>query len=140
MGLTHIAVQLRSLGSKDTFTDDFLVDTGATDSMAPASALKSIGIQPDGRRAYELATGELEEYETAYAEFTFMGETILTRVIFGPDNAKPILGVIALELAGFIVDPGNQKLKKLPALPLKSYPPIRKKSRWKSTKCCNYGT
>jgi predicted aspartyl protease len=48
-----------------------------------------------------------------------MDETIKARVIFGPDNAEPILGVVALEAVGLVVDPTSGKLKKLPALPLK---------------------
>ena len=119
MGLTHVAVKLRNRGSEDTFTAKFFIDTGATDSMAPASELERIGVVPDGRRTYELATGELEQFEVGYAEFSFMNDTILARVIFGPDNTEPILGAIALELAGVMVDPVNQTLKKLPALSLK---------------------
>lgn len=119
MGLTHVAVKLRNRGSEDTFTAKFFIDTGATDSMAPASELERIGVVPDGRRTYELATGELEQFEVGYAEFSFMNDTILARVIFGPDNTEPILGAIALELAGVMVDPVNQSLKKLPALSLK---------------------
>jgi hypothetical protein len=40
-------------------------------------------------------------------------------VIFGPDNAEPLLGVTALESVGILVDPANQTLKRLPAIPLK---------------------
>jgi hypothetical protein len=50
---------------------------------------------------------------------SFMEDTIQTRVIFGPDNAEQILGAIALELVGLVVDPANERLRKLPALPLK---------------------
>jgi hypothetical protein len=38
---------------------------------------------------------------------------------FGPENTEPILGAIALESAGVMVDPVSQTLKKLPALSLK---------------------
>jgi hypothetical protein len=48
-----------------------------------------------------------------------MDDTIVARVIFGPDDAEPILGAIALELAGVMVDPVNHVLKKLPAISLK---------------------
>ena len=41
------------------------------------------------------------------------------RVIFGPDDVEPILGVTALESAGITVDPTNQTLRRLPAIPLK---------------------
>lgn len=119
MGLTHVAVKLRNHDSSDTFTANFLVDTGATDSMVPACELRRIGIKPNHKKTYELASGELIKFDVGYAEFSFMDETIESRVIFGPDNAEPILGVLALEAVGVVVEPSSQKLKKLPALPLK---------------------
>jgi hypothetical protein len=39
MGLTHVAVKLRNPDSETTLTQEFLVDTGATDSMVSASEL-----------------------------------------------------------------------------------------------------
>ena len=119
MGLTHVAVRLFNSNSQDTYEANFLVDTGATDTMAPAFELKKIGIQPTGKDIYELANGELVELEHGSAELTFMGEVIPMRIIFGPDDSKPILGVIALEAAGFIVDPKNETLRKLRARYLK---------------------
>ena len=119
MGLTHVAVKVRNRDSKDTFTANFLVDTGATDSLIPACELEKIGVKPSAKKPYELANGEIHRYEVAWVELSLMDETIESRVIFGPDNAEPILGVMALEAVGLIVDPTNQKLKKLPALPLK---------------------
>lgn len=119
MGLTHVAVRLFNSDSHDTYEAEFLVDTGATHSMAPAFELKKIGMQPVGRDLYELANGELVEFDHGNAELTFMGEAVPVRIIFGPDDSKPLLGVIALESAGFLVDPKNQTLKKLRARPLK---------------------
>jgi clan AA aspartic protease len=119
MGLTHVAVRLFNSISPDTYEADFLVDTGATDTMAPASDLKKLGIQPLGKDVYELANGELVEFEYGNAELSFMNETVPIRIIFGPDGSAPILGVIALEAAGFIVDPKNQMLRKLRARSLK---------------------
>ena len=119
MGLTHVAVKLRSYTSNQTVNGTFLVDTGALDSMAPASMLREIGIQPVGKRLYELASGELFEYEYGPAEVSFMDEIATIDIIFGPDGTEPILGVIALEAAGFVVDPRHQVLRKLRARPLK---------------------
>ena len=119
MGLTHVAVQVRNLHSKEYFTAKFLFDTGAWNSFAPANELKRIGIEPIGKKLFELANGELEEYEFGYAELDFMDEIIATRIIFGPDGVEPLLGVLALESAGFIVDPQGQTLRKLTAFPLK---------------------
>ena len=119
MGLTHVVVRLFNSDSPNKYESDFLVDTGAMDTMAPASALKEIGIQPVGREVYELANGERVEYDHGNAEMEFMGAVVPTRVVFGPDNSEPILGVIALETAGFMVDPKNRTLRKLRARPLK---------------------
>jgi len=119
MGLTHVVVRLFKSDSAKTYEDDFLVDTGSMDTMAPASALKKLGIQPLGKEIYELANGELVEYEYGSADIEFMGEVVPIRIIFGPDGSAPILGVIALEIAGYIVDPKNQAIRKLEARPLK---------------------
>ena len=119
MGLTHVAVKIGRLGSNDLYDAQFLVDTGALDSMAPASELERVGIQPVGKRTYELASGELQDYEYGLAELRFMDEITSTDIIFGPENIEPILGVVALENAGFIVDPKNQTLRKLRVRSLK---------------------
>lgn len=119
MGLTHVDVRIGNFGSNNLYDAKFLVDTGAMDSMAPASELRRVGIKPVGKRTYELASGELQEYAYGSAELVFMNEIIATSIIFGPENTEPILGVIALETAGYIVDPKNQTIRKLRARPLK---------------------
>jgi len=120
MGLTHVAVKIRKFGSEEAYTATFLVDTGAMDSVIPASALRKLGIQPVGKDAYELGSGELVEYEYGLAEMSFLGEVIGTRVLFGPERCEPLLGVVALQSAGFIVDPVGERLRKMRAKPLKA--------------------
>jgi clan AA aspartic protease len=119
MGLTRVAVKVRSFSSSDFYQSQFFVDTGATDSLAPAAELKKIGIKAIGKMAYELATGTIVEYEFGLAEISFMNETTAGRIIFGPDNVESLLGVTALESVGVTIDPTNRTLKRLPAIPLK---------------------
>jgi len=120
MGLIHVTVTLRpNQRSRKMYEADFLVDTGATDSRAPASELRKAGIVPRGSMVYELADGSNVEYQFGLAEIEFMGELTSGRVIFGPDNAEPLLGVTALESVGITIDPAHRKLKRLPAVPLK---------------------
>ncbi len=119
MGLSYVTVSLNAAGRPEKYQANFLVDTGATDSLAPASELRKIGIVPVGRMAYELAGGSLQEYEFGLAEISFMGEITAGRVIFGPDRTEPLLGVTALESVGIVIDPANRALKRLPAIPLK---------------------
>jgi predicted aspartyl protease len=87
--------------------------------MAPASKLKNAGIRRRGRMAYEFADGSTVEYDFGIAEIGFMGELTSGRIIFGPDNSEPLLGVTALESVGIVVEPATQRLKRLPAVPLK---------------------
>ncbi len=120
MGLMHVTVSLKSQQkSKEKYQADFLVDTGATDCLAPARELKKAKITPAGKMTYELANGEKVEYDFGVAIIEFMGEITGGRVIFGPDDAEPILGVTALESVGILVDPVKKTLKRMPAIPLK---------------------
>src|SRR5437588_8377535 len=120
MGLTRITVALRGMSSSNgTYEAEFLVDTGATDSLTPSSELRKIGIERAGKTTYELANGEVEEYSFGLVQISFMGEVTAGRVIFGPNEVEPILGVTALESVGVTIDPATQTLKRLPAIPLK---------------------
>src|SRR4051794_1737949 len=117
MGLIHVTTTLRAReDSTEQYTAEFLVDTGATDSLAPAQELNRAGIKRRGRMAYELANGQTVEYDFGLAEIEFMGEITSGRVIFGPEDAEPLLGVTALESVGISVDPASRTLKRLPAI------------------------
>ena len=121
MGLIHVTTTLRAReNARKKYVSEFLVGTGATDSLVPAKGLKRAGIKPRGRMAYELADGQTVEYDFGLAEIEFMGEITSGHVIFGPDDAEPLLGVIALESVGILVDPANRTVKRMPAIPLKS--------------------
>jgi clan AA aspartic protease len=121
MGLVHVTVAVRAApSSKKNYESDFLVDTGATDSMAPASRLKALGIKPLGKVVCELADGRRIELPFGPAIFHFMGEIGVGRIIFGPEDTEPILGVTILESCGILVNPKDQTLKRLPAVPMKS--------------------
>ena len=115
----HVTVRLKVPGAATVFEALFLVDTGATDSMAPGPPLEAAGIVPVGSSAYEHADGSVHQYQFGLAQIEFMGDVTAGRVLFGPAEAEPILGVTALESVGIAIDPANQTLKRLPAVPLK---------------------
>ncbi len=120
MGLTKVTTTLKSVTDPQrSYEALFLVDTGATDCMAPADELEKVGILKKGKTAYELADGTVREYPFGLVQIEFMGETTAGRVIFGESGAEPLLGVTALESVGIMVDPANKTLKRLPAIPLK---------------------
>ena len=105
--------------SQDSYEALFLVDTGATDSMAPTDKLEKRGIKPEGKMTYKLADGTVKEFPFGLVKIEFMGETTAGRVIFAAPGTDPLIGVTALESVGTMVDPANKTLKRLPAIPLK---------------------
>ena len=120
MGITHVTVLVRNPAEPDRAWESlFLVDTGAVDCMVPGSRLKELGLKAKGQRTYELADGSEVRMDITTGDIEFMGEIVGATIIFGPDEAEPILGVTALESVGIEVDPRNQRLKRLPAVRLK---------------------
>jgi len=120
MGLTRVTTRIIPFGNgAKSYEGLFLVDTGATDSMAPAPELEKIGLQKEGKMAYELAGGEVREYAYGLARIEFLGEITAGRIIFGEPDCEPLLGVTALESVGIMIDPASKTLRRLPAIPLK---------------------
>ena len=120
MGLTHVTTRVRNLAGNGTpYEADFLVDTGTVDCLGPADRLRAAGIQPEAKAVYELANGEPVEYEYGFARVALIGQETVLQIIFGPDDAEPILGVVALENMGVTVDPITRTLRRLHAKPLK---------------------
>jgi clan AA aspartic protease len=117
---TSVTARVSNLAKNgNPFDAQFLVDTGAIDSLVPGDQLLAAGVQPEGKAVYELASGEPVEYEYGFARLTFLGDETVTKVVFGPADSEPLLGVVALESVGVIVDPVTRNLRRLPAKPLK---------------------
>ena len=120
MGATHVTVRITNPEEPDRFWEGlFLVDTGATDSLAPRPHLEAIGLKPEGKRVYELADGSEIIVDVAVAKIEFMGEFVGGTIVMGADDAEPLLGVTALASVGIEIDPVNQRLKRRPAVRLK---------------------
>ena len=121
MGAIHVTVTIRNPADPDRAWEGlFLVDTGATDSLVPRPHLEAIGLQPRSERIYELADGSELRMDITVAEIEFMGEIVGGTIIYGEPGGEPLLGVTALESVGIEIDPLNQRLKRLPAVRLKS--------------------
>ena len=120
MGATHVTVAIRNPADPERVWEGlFLVDTGATDCLAPRPYLESIGLVPEGQRRYGLADGSEIRLDITGGRIEFMGETTWGTIVFGEENAEPLLGVTALESVGIEVDPRNQTLNRLPATRLR---------------------
>jgi len=119
VGATHVTVAIRNPAEPERVWEGlFLVDTGATDCLVPRQHLESIGLTPRGKRRFGLADGGEVRLDVTGGEISFMGETTWGTIVFGEEEAEPLLGVTALESLGIAVDPINQTLTRLPAIRL----------------------
>ena len=88
------------------------LDTGSDDTALPRTFLRKLGVRPLGRDRYELADGRRVHRQYGIAFFRLRGDVGATRVMFcGPRDA-PVLGVIALEELGFLIDVKRGGLRK----------------------------
>ena len=121
MGLTHVTTRVRDLAGNGTpYEAVFLVDTWTVDCLGPADRLRAAGIQPDAKAVYELANSDAGGIRVRFcSRRNLIGQETVVQIIFGPDDAEPILGVVALENMGVTVDPITRTLRRLHAKPLK---------------------
>ena len=124
VGATYISVAIRNPAEPErVWEGEFLVDTGAVDTLVPRQHLEAIGIAPKKQRTYGLADGQELIMDIAGADIEFMDESTYGTVILGAENVEPLLGVTALESVGIEVDPHNATLNKLPASRLRGFRP-----------------
>ena len=126
MRVTYVTAVVRNPAHTDrTWEGLFLVDTGAVDCLVPRVHLVTIGLLPKGQRVYSLADGSEIRLDFTTGDVEFMGEIVGATIVFGEDDAEPLLGVTALESVGIEVDPRNQTLRRLPATRLKGLGTMR---------------
>jgi len=93
-----------------------LVDTGATYTWIPRSALERLGVTPAFRFPFVLADGRQIEREMAETRIRLNGRSRTTLVVFGDEGTQPLLGAYALEGLGLAPDPVNRRLIPVPGL------------------------
>ena len=91
-------------------TVDALVDTGASYSMFPRSMLERLNIAPIGQRGFEQADGSVVRHDIGQAMLVINGDESHMRVIFGPEDADPLIGSNALQEFLLVVDPVAEEL------------------------------
>ena len=122
VGITHVTAKIRNPAMPAKYWEGlFLVDAGAVDSLVPRKHLETIGLKSKSQRIYELADGSEIKMDITTADIEFMGDIVGGTIIFGDNDAEPILGVTALESVGIEIDPQNQRLKRMPVTRLKQF-------------------
>ena len=110
MGTFNWPIRISSMDGQRTRDIEATVDTGAAYTTLPTPLLRELGAAPIGKRRLLLADGRRIEMNIGRAWVTIDGESEVTVVVFGGDNAPPLLGAYTLEGLGLAVDPLGQRL------------------------------
>ena len=73
----------------------------------PAPLLRELGVAPMGKRKFLLADGRRIEMDYGQAGATIDGDSVVTIVVFGDEEAPALLGAYTLEGLSLAVDPGR---------------------------------
>ena len=117
MGIIRVPMQVGNPFTGQAETVTAVVDTGAVDSMIPASLLRRLGIAPTYSRRYRVASGAVIRYEGGSASFAAEGSECIANVVFGPEN-NWLMGATTLHQLYLAVDPSHTRLVEVDELPL----------------------
>ena len=114
--LTNVVVSNPADPSRN-WQGEFLVDSGAIDTVVPAKELREIGIPIVEERQYTLADGQVIELGVGVAQIGLMGGIAGVTVVFADDGVR-LLGATAMESLGIEIDMRDETLRRLPAVQL----------------------
>ncbi len=112
MGITEVAVEVSNPRDQTQWRKlDLIADTGAIFSVIPKSTLEQLGITPYAEETFHLADGSEIHRGLGDVFVRIDGKARTVPTIFGEPNDMPLLGVTALEILGYTVDPRTRKLE-----------------------------
>ena len=112
MGITEVTVELSNPRDQTQWQKlDLVADTGAIFSVIPSSTLEQLGITPYAEETFHLADGSPIRRQLGDVFIRIDGKARTVPTIFGETTDTPLLGVTALEILGFAVDPRTRKLE-----------------------------
>jgi len=111
MGITYVDGITRGPTGKEEAVR-FLVDSGATYSLLPASVWESIELTPDRKQTFTLADGTMVERQVSECYLVLpQGETHTPVILGEPGDDQALLGVVTLENLGLMLNPFNRTLQ-----------------------------
>ena len=89
---------------------DALVDSGSTYNILPASLLRRLDVQVRRSATFRLADDRRVQRELGQTWVRLNGEEYIAPVVFGDDEAQPLLGSVTLEIFQLGIDPVGMRL------------------------------
>ena len=110
MGTFSWPLRISSMDGQQTRDIEVTVDTGASFTRLPSSLLAELGIEATSKCRFLVADGRRVDMDYGQAWATIDGESVVTIVVFGEDDAPPLLGAYTMEGLALAVDPDAQRL------------------------------
>ena len=110
MGEFYWPIGVWSADGERMETVEALADIGSSYSLFPRSMLERLGIQILFELAFEQADGSVVRRDVGRAMLVLNDSESIMRVIFGEDDAEPLIGSNALQEFLLLVDPVGEQL------------------------------
>ena len=110
MGVFTVPIQIAAGDGRELGEFDAIVDTGASFTSLPASALNELGVARTRRETFRLANGETGELDMGEARVRINGVETTTLVLFAEEESPILLGAYTLEGLLLGVDPHGGQL------------------------------
>ena len=92
MGTFKWPLRISSMDGQQAQDIEATVDTGASFTTLPSDLLRELGIEAKGKRGFLLADGRRFEMDYGQARATIDDDSVVTIVVFGENEASPMLG------------------------------------------------
>ncbi|MCS7324063.1 MAG: aspartyl protease family protein [Anaerolineae bacterium] len=115
MGLTFVEGVVTGPSGKQARVN-FLVDSGATYTLLPYAVWRALELQPKREMTFTLADGTQIKRAVSEAHIALAGAEGTTPVILGEPGDEALLGVVTLEVLGFVLDPFKRTLQPIRAM------------------------
>lgn len=112
MGIIEVTVEVSNPHDQTHWQKlELIADTGAIFSVIPRSTLEQLGINPYAEETFHLADGSEIRRPMGDVFIRINGKARTVPTIFGEPTDTPLLGVTALEILGYAIDPRTRKLE-----------------------------
>jgi predicted aspartyl protease len=115
LGLTVLRLEVVNPANPDVVeTVEFLIDSGAFDSIVPRPVLERLGIVPLAEYDFRLSNGQHVRRRIGAALYRYQDRVGAASVIFGEEGDCPLLGTLTLTALGLGLAPLRRELVPFP--------------------------
>ena len=110
MGTFNVEIEIGDPDGRRFERVEALVGSLALYTFLPSSLLDGLGVERQRTMTFVLADGSRIVRDFSYTWARLNGALGMTPVVFGDDDAFPLLGAVTLDNLGLGIDPVNEQL------------------------------